>query len=211
MSSFIDKNFESITTTGFNDAEFRTIDPGKEFNDTVKLSSNVWDVTYSNKTVINWVEDCLDLCRVFSSRFYRLKLFPRGRNGITVKGASVGNNFWEIEFGCHGSECDIELGQFDNYWYPGRPPTSHNAFSARPDPSTTGSVIWGYPADAVDPEHPVKIILWDAETNTFDFKHVSIKRVPKYIWFPYFLFRYVSLRAENLIRRLRKLPAIATK
>lgn len=200
-SSFIDHNYISVADRlAFVDEKKDVLDPAEDaiapsaVNDTLKIS-NSSNVTIGNKTIVNYNEDCLDLCRVHSSAFYNLVLDPRGRNGVTVKGASS-NILLNVTLVAHGSECDIELGQFDNYWYPGRPPTRDVTIKAR---STDGQ--------------PVVVRLWDAElgeVNSF-IPGARIVRVPKYVWFPYFLFRYTQLRLENVVRRFRGLTPIRTK
>lgn len=160
-----------------------------EWPDTLKVS-NAHNVEVSNKTIRNWKEDCLDVVRVTTGSFLKLTLFPYGKNAITVKGASS----WVVlgfKLLANGRECDVEIGGFDNYWYPGRQPTRMTGVYV--DPS-------GLPA---------VVKLWDAEdTNVFG-PH-RIVRVPRYVWLPYFLYRYTLLRAGNLWRRLTKRPLIPT-
>lgn len=160
-----------------------------DWPDTLKVS-NASNVEVSNKTIRNWSEDCLDLVRVTNGYFFGLVLFPRGRNGITIKGASswVIVRFRLVE---RGRSCDVEIGAFDNYWYPGRPPTRQ--IGLYPDPNGYAPVVR----------------LWDATNVTVLGPH-RLMRVPKYVWFPYFLFRYALLRAGNLWRRLTKRPLIPT-
>lgn len=196
MSSFIDYNYRSITEDNFVDNTPEVIPkPGDSFrddpkgNDTLKLS-NCRNVVVSNKTIWNWREDCLDLCRVHGAVLSNLILYPLGPNGITVKGASS-DNLVEFALMRHGSRCDVELGQFDNYWYPGRPPTRD-----------THIVVLGVV--------PAKILLWDSTEPKVEGPH-TIRRIPKFVWFPYFLFRYTQLRLENVYRRIKKLPLIKTK
>jgi hypothetical protein len=190
MSSFIDKNYRSITTSYFEDLRPETLDPGPGYADTLKVS-NCSEVRIENKDLLNDGEDCLDLCRVSDSSFWKLVLTPRGKNGITIKGASSLVYVSFLLLG-HGSECDVELGQFDNYWYPGRKPTQFIHLH-------------------VDPEGETPIIrLWDADYPAVHGPH-RIVRIPKVVWFPYFLFRYTQLRVENIWRRITRQPLILTK
>lgn len=196
MSTFVDKNFRSYTESGTIDTVPELMDAGPEFNDTLKCSSNVRDLRIANKTVVNRKEDCVDLCRVYDGTFRNLTLRPKGENGITLKGASAGNYFPQLRFESHGKRCDIELGQFDNYWYPGRPATRGNVFEIE---------------DVAD-SAPIHVNIWDAEQNEISGPNrFTVTKVPKAVWLPYFLFRYSWLRVENLVRRLRGLTPIATK
>jgi hypothetical protein len=158
--------------------------------DTLKVSKAI-DVTVKNKMIRNWSEDCLDLVRVRDSIFEKFTLFPYGKNGITAKGASVG-----IQLGfkllANGRECDVELGQFDNYWYPGREPTREIYIT-------------------VDPAGKAALVrLWDAKDVVVTGPH-RLVREPKWKWYPYFLFRYAQIRVENVWRKLTKQPLIVTK
>jgi hypothetical protein len=195
-STFTDKNFHSIyEQDGYTDVEPETLNP-VGIDDTLKVGKSS-DVTIANKTVMNSGEDCVDLVRVHNSWFLHLTLWPFGRCGITVKGASTDIDFAALKFERHGRECDIEIGQFDNYWYPGRSPTVG---------------VDAYGPGMVDGT-PVRVRLWDAEVNECNFlfdSGVEIDRVPKWIWYPYFLFRYAQIRAENVYRKLRGRELIKT-
>ncbi len=83
-----------------------------------------------------------------------------------------------------GGKYDIELGQFDNYWKPGRPPTRNITVSlcARYD------------------NKPVRIICWDSEVPLVLSSNVKITKVPKFIWFPYFLFRYLLAHLKGTFK-----------
>lgn len=195
-STFTDQNFRSIhDQDGFTDVEPEVIDPAG-VDDSLKVSKST-GVMIANKTIFNRGEDCVDLVRVHRSWFLNFKLIPFGRCGITIKGASSEIDFAGLKFDRHGSECDIEIGQFDNYWYPGRPPTTDvDAYG----PGMTDGT-------------PVRVRLWDAEVDECDFlfdSGVEIKRIPKWIWFPYFLFQYTRIRVENVIRKIRNLEQIKT-
>jgi hypothetical protein len=126
---------------------------------------------------------------VHDSTFTGLRLNPLGPNAITIKGASSGI-LVHFYLESNGTRCDVELGQFDNYWYPGRPPTSDILLENRG------------PLRAL-------VLLWDATEPVTVGPH-QLRRIPKFVWFPYFLFRYMQLRLENVYRRLRKLPLIKT-
>jgi len=202
MSSFVDKDYRSINTSGFQDFAVEVIDPPHlysvhKFDNTLKLSSRIRDVLIANKEIYNYRQGCVDACRVSYSFLDRLTLHPFGDFGVKLKGSAVGNRFADLAFIRQAKKYEIELGQFDNYWYPGRAPTRMNSFRARP-------------TDEGDLQ--VRVILWDAdETNAFSFPNLKITRVPKFVWFPYFLLRYAQLRATNFIRKLAGKPVIPTK
>lgn len=183
-SSFVDKNYRSFD--GFVDLVDETsesLSPSSDFNDTYKLSHGI-GAKVANKHIVNRNEDCLDICRVFDARITDIVLEPFGRNGITVKGASRDVIINAVLL-CHGSECDLEVGQFDNYWYPGRAP----------------SVVSVNIASAVG--QPVRVRLWDGSLLSDHFSpSARVTRIPKAIWFPYFLFRYAQLRLTNVFLRL---------
>lgn len=193
---FVDKNFRSYTESDVFDIIAELLDAGPEFNDTLKCSDNARGLRVSNKTIVNRNEDCVDLCRVFDGTFRNLTLRPKGDNGITIKGASAGNYFPELRIESHGKRCDIEFGQFDNYWYPGRPATRSNVIEI---------------VEVTD-SRPVHVIFWDAEDNEVSSPtRLTYTRVPKWVWFPYFLFRYSWLRVENIYRKFRGMSPIKTK
>lgn len=196
IGGFVDRNFR-VVLAGTMDTDSETIDPGadNQVNDTLKLSRGA-PITIENKTIVSHREDCVDGVGVMYGTFRGLNLVPRGKNGITLKGAACRNLFTGLIFHGHGSEADIELGQFDNYWYPGRPATKNNRFSGYGQ--ADGSVV--------------RVRLWDADdTNQFTFDTgAKIIRVPKFIWFPYFLFRYAQLRATNVFLRLSGQKQIVT-
>lgn len=178
------------------DEVYETLVPNSDTDDTLKISK-CSAVTISNKTVHGGNEDCVDLVRVQESDFINLMLSPRN-NGITIKGASVGNEFIDLQFATRAATQEIEIGQFDNYWYPGRRPSERNYFSG---------------PGRLDGER-VRVVVWDGKVLDAQFAFdsgVEIKRVSKFIWYPYFLFQYARIRAENLIRKLRNQPLIVTK
>jgi hypothetical protein len=198
-SSFnTDKNYRSIyEQDGYSDLEPEVINV-TGYDDTLKVGKSQF-VNISNKTISNDGEDCVDLVRVKDSVFHTLELRPFGRNGLTVKGASSNVEFSDLKFGRHGKECDIELGQFDNYWYPGRPPTQ--------------KIIAHGPGMAGLFDDPIRVRVWDAEVRDAEFffdSGVKITRVPKWVWYPYFIFQYARIRVENVYRKLRNLEPIKT-
>lgn len=192
MSTFTDaKSFRYYLRDGEKDLTTERIDPQTSaYPDTVRVG-HVTGVVLANKTIVNYDEDCVDSVGGKNILLRNCSLSPKGRNGITVKGASEGFTAEGLTFNSHGRECDVELGAFDNGWYPGRPPTR-------------GTKLTGFGSADI---RKVLIKVWDAEDPVVSFPHVIV-RIPKWKWFPYCLFRYVWLRAENLYRRLRKMHLI---
>jgi hypothetical protein len=192
MSSFIDN--APLRAFVVSDIEDTTPEDlvSLDADDTVKVS-HCRGIFVANKSIANFVEDCLDVVCVSHSTFHNLTLAPHGRNGITVKDRSRSVYFVGLSFLSHGKECDVELGQFSNAWYPGAQPTS-DILLAGP-----GSL------DGL----PVKIRVWDATDPEVRFPHV-IQRVPKWMWFPYFCSRYALLRITNFVRRLRNQELVDT-
>lgn len=100
-----------------------------------------------------------------------------GISTFTIKGAIDG---WRIVWSLigRGKETDIELGQFDNSWYWGRPPTRN------------GLIYGCHSADG----KPIKVTCWNATPPKVFSSDVKIVRVPKIIWLPYFCWRYIRHR-----------------
>jgi hypothetical protein len=90
---------------------------------------------------------------------------------VTVKGAIDGATF-------SGCVIDgvVELGQYDNYWAPGRAPTRNVTLDACT--SSTGC--------------PITVICWDAKPPVLLNTTAKIVRVPKLIWLVYFYFRRLT-------------------
>lgn len=98
------------------------------------------------------------------------------RGSVTIKGAIDG---WTMESNVHHSF--IEVGQFDNYWFPGRPPTRNGIINLCSSPSG-----------------PITVRLWDAERPMIVNTLAKVTKVPWFIWFPYFLSRYIQVRKQGL-------------
>jgi hypothetical protein len=75
-------------------------------------------------------------------------------------------------------QTDIELGQFDNYWTPGRKPTRNGLIKACV--SEDGS--------------PIRVTCWNADKPEVVGSNVKIRHIPWIIWFPYFCWRYLTTR-----------------
>jgi len=151
-----------------NAAEWQAPPDPLAYDDLVK-GSNVSHLCVSGLTIPASREDSID--------------FVRGKNyvvqhcnvagSITAKGSIDGLSL----YGCCISGT-IELGQYDNYWSRGRAPTRMVSLvnCCSPDGS------------------PIRLKLWDAEMPRIEGTEVSVTRIPKWIWFPYFLFRSLTNR-----------------
>ena len=179
MSGLNDRNWKSYGP----DDSGRTIGPADWVAPTADLLPNLDDLfKVSNSNDLTAVgldipasanEDSVDAVRF--ENFRMLNCIVRG--SITLKGAG-----WKFLF----KECVIwgtlEIGKYDNYWYPGRPPTQNGLL----DRVTTGT------------ESELKVVLWDATEPLFVATRAHVVKMPKIIWLPYFLSQYVWVRLVNL-------------
>lgn len=141
------------------------LDP-ENWDDLVKCS-NCTGLVVSGLTIPASREDSIDCVRGGN---YTVQNCAIG-GSVTVKGAING-------FTLYGSVVSgtIELGQYDNYWKPGRAPTQNVSI-----------------LDCTSPDgSPIRVKVWDAEVPFARNTNVRITKVPKWIWFPYFLFRRLT-------------------
>ena len=141
------------------------LDP-ENWDDLLKCS-DVSGLVVSGLTIPASREDSIDCVR---GDGYTVQNCTVG-GSVTVKGAING-------FTIYGSCASgtIELGQYDNYWKPGRAPTQN--ISILDTTSPDGS--------------PIRVKIWDAEEPFCQNSNVKITKVPKWIWWPYFLFRRLT-------------------
>lgn len=193
-----DKNYEShageigtvIAARAFPEIGLSALD----YSDILKFS-NCTDIVVDGCTIQGGKEDCIDAVRGSNYTIRNTTLLPR-HNGITLKGSIDGALIENIEFDGHGADCDIDIGQFDNYWWIGRQPTRNvvirNVYCAN------GS--------------PVKVRLWDAANPVIEKSNVQIIRIPKIIWWPYFVFRAAQTRGiRNVAKPVNPTMFITTK
>lgn len=181
MSGTKDTNWRSFVGPQDNN---RTVTPLDWTNpivpsnwDDIFKCSHVDNLTANGLTISGGSrEDSVDAVQGSNYRW----LFCTILGSVTLKGAIKG---WRIEGGTVVGP--IVLGQFDKYWYWGRPPTREGEIHA----VTTGKGT------------PLEIWVWDATVPTVTATPVRIRRVPKLVWLPYFCFRYVYIRAVALITR----------
>ena len=174
-----DKNYESHVTENGTVIENRTIPDGVDpsgYSDILKFS-NCIGATVNNCTIHGGKEDCIDAVRGSLYTIKNTNLHPV-HNGITIKGSVDGVVLENLVFETHGKDCDIEFGQFDNYWWIGRPPTRDIVIR---------NVM---PVDG----KPVVVKLWDSTVPEVYNSNVKIVKIPKFIWWPYFVFRAAQTR-----------------
>ena len=193
-----DKNYYSIADQSdviIGDTIFPNGDVNPlEYSDIVKLSYAT-NITIKGCTIHGGKEDCIDAVRGTNYTIKNTDLYP-AHNGITLKGSIDGAKIDNIEFKTHGRDCDIELGQYDNYWYVGRPPTRN---------------VTLHNVNSYD-DAPVIVKLWDAAAPTVTNSNVKIVRIPKLIWFPYFVFRAIQTRGiKNICKPVDSNTFIKTK
>ena len=193
-----DKNFESHATEDGTLITGRMI-PEKEINsldysDILKFS-NCKNIIVDNCIIEGGKEDCIDAVRGSNYLIRNSNLSPF-HNGITLKGSIDGVRIENVIFDGHGKDCDIDIGQFDNYWWIGRKPTRNIQISK---------------VKSADGK-PVIVRLWDAEAPAVIDSNVKIIRVPKFIWWPYFVFRAAQTRGyKNVTTPVADSTFIKTK
>ena len=137
-----------------------------DYDDLLK-ASNCTGLVISGLTIPASREDSIDCVR--GSNYLIESCTIQG--SVTVKGAIEG-----FELNNCVISGTVELGQYDNYWFKGRAPTRYVRLvnCCSPDGS------------------PIRVKLWDAEIALIAGTNVKITRIPKWIWWPYFLFRRLT-------------------
>ena len=149
------------------------LDP-ENYDDIMKFS-DCSDAVAISKRIRAGRENCIDAVRGHNYLFVDCHLeHGAGVSAVTIKGAINGWKFKECTIG-HGKQTDIELGQFDNYWYPGRP-------------ATTNGII---DTCRSNDDKPIKVTCWNADKPYVVASNVKIVKIPWIIWFPYFTFCYI--------------------
>jgi hypothetical protein len=137
----------------------------------------------------------VDIVRGSNYTLRNCTLFPF-HNGITIKGSVDGVLLENLTLDGHGKDCDIDIGQFDNYWWIGRAPTRN--VTIRNVQSADG--------------RPVVLRLWDATMPKIIDSNVKVVRIPKIIWWPYFVFRAAQTRGiKNVAAPVDSSTFIKTK
>jgi hypothetical protein len=191
-----DKNLESYAGEDGTLISNRVIAPDDwtQISDVLKFS-NCTNVTVDGCTIEGGKEDCIDAVRGSDYIFHNLTLAPR-KNGITLKGSIDNYLIEDVTFISSGSDCDMEFGQYDNYWYIGRKPTRNGRISF---------------TKSVDGKQLV-LKLWDAEMPVITDSDIKVVKIPKIIWWPYFVFRAIQTRGiKNIFKPVEAGTFIKTK
>lgn len=190
--SDIDVNFESYGHKTGLIIESRTIPPPgtnpKAYSDILKFS-NCTTTVVNNCTIFSGNENASDAVRGEGYLWQNCDFVTTSPSfgALTIKGSINGWTLDNCRFNGKGDKYDVEVGQFGSYWRPGHPPT-RNGF--------------------IKNCSPLYLQLWDAEVPTITNTTVKIHKIPKIIWFSYFLFRYVQIRITNAlgITKIRTTP-----
>ena len=183
-----DTNFESHWQTTGLIVEDRTIPPmgvnPKSYSDILKFSDCTTTVI-SGCSILGGNENCSDAVRGEGYLWQNCDFIVTSPSygALTIKGSISGWKIDSCRFNGHGDVFDVEVGQFGSYWKPGDPPTRNGTIS-----NCTSS-----------DGKPVLVTLWNADAPTVIDSNVKIRKYPKIIWFPYFLFRYVQIRITNAL------------
>ena len=191
-----DKNFESHVQEDGILIEDRVIAPEhiEQYSDILKFS-NCTNITVNKCRIEGGKEDAIDAVRGSNYTISSTTLVPK-HNGITLKGSIDGYIIQNVTFETHGKDCDIDIGQYDNYYFIGRKPTRHGNIT---------NVI-------SDDGKPVVIRLWDATMPNIFNSNVKVIKVPKFIWWPYFVFRAIQTRGiKNIFKPVEANSFIKTK
>ena len=191
-----DKNLESHAGEDGTVISNRVIAPDDwtQISDVLKFS-NCTNIVVDGCTIEGGKEDCIDAVRGSNYTFNNIVLGPR-KNGITLKGAIAGYTIRDASFISSGSDCDMEFGQYDNYWYIGRPPTRNGKISLTKSVSGKQLVLK----------------LWDAEMPEIVDSNIKVVKIPKIIWWPYFVFRAIQTRGiKNIFKPVEAGTFIKTK
>ena len=156
---------------------FNPIDP-ENYDDIMKFS-NCTNVVVDNKTIIPGRENCVDAVRG-SNYLWNLchMISGAGVATMTIKGAIDGWTLRSCYIGEAKSRTDMEIGQFDNYWHPGRKPT-RNGLIEDCESFTLA---------------PIRVVVWDSEIPKIVNSNVRIFKIPAIVWFPYFTLRWIMVK-----------------
>ena len=191
-----DKNLESYASKDGTVVSNRVIAPDDwtQISDTLKFS-NCTNITVDGCTIEGGKEDCIDAVRGSDYIFNNLTLAPR-KNGITIKGSVDNYLIEDVTFISSGTNCDMEFGQYDNYWYIGRKPTRNGRIALTKSVSGKQLVLK----------------LWDAEVPVITDSNIKVVKIPKIVWWPYFVFRAIQTRGiKNIFKPVEAGSFIKTK
>jgi len=175
MSGTRDNNWRSYVGPADNG---RTITPAdwqppanpKAYADGLK-GSRLRNFTVAGLTIPDFAEDSIDF--VQGAGYVIRDCTTHG--SITIKGAVEGFSIQDT-----ATAGTVELGQYDNYWHPGRAPTR-------------GGLI----LNLTSPRgHRPRVKLWDATLPEIVGSAVDLIVVPRAVVLAYFYFRHLTNRAR---------------
>lgn len=111
-----DYNYRSYSDCQDVLIENETIKPENclEYDDILKFSKAEY-VVVKNSQIWGGKEDCVDMNRYCKDICIKdTTLFPRGKYGVTIKGGSNRITLKNINFYWHGSEVDIDIGNWSD-------------------------------------------------------------------------------------------------
>jgi len=169
-----DKNWLSYYGDNPDTSDFQNPSDPKDWDDIAKFY-RCTNVIFRGHSVEPGRENCIDATGCTNIEWSECAFKAgAGISAFTIKGAT---DDWRIvgsKIG-HGKETDVELGQFDNSWYFKRPPTRN------------GLIFDCCSNDGA----PIRVTCWNAEPPQVINSNVKIRRVPIWIWLPYFCWRYI--------------------
>lgn len=171
MPNTTDTNWRSYVGPQDNDRlvtseDWQAPSDPKQWDDLFKCS-NVSDLEARGLTIPASREDSIDCVRGSGYSFQSCTI----EGSVTVKGAIEG-----FELNNCVISGTVELGQYDNYWVKGRAPTRNVSL-----------------LNCCSPDgEPIRVKLWDAEMPVVQNTNVKITKIPKWIWWPYFIFRRLT-------------------
>lgn len=179
-----DTNYRSYYGEKFLTVENEEISPpsGKEYSFSDILKFSICEtVLVANVRILGGTENSIDCVRGSNYSILGCSFFGALQGGVVAKGSIEGFTLGECHFGSKSKKFDVELGQYDNYWYPGRPPT--RVVTIR-NLTTAGG-------------RPVRVMVWDSEMPTVINTNVKITKVPRLIVLLYFYWRHYTRKLFN--------------
>jgi hypothetical protein len=178
MSGTKDTNWRSYTGISPDTSGFANPPDPQNYDDIFKFS-NCENVIACKLEIAAGRENNVDAVRGSCYTFAYLNLLSgAGVATMTIKGSINNLKIANCTIGRSNGSCEIELGQFDKYWYPGRLPTRNIVIES---------------CESSDGK-PIRIDLWDADSPSVFMSTVRIRRIPKLVWFPYFCVRWLWIR-----------------
>ena len=172
-----DANWQSYYGNNPDTSGFVNPPNPQDYDDIMKFS-DCTNAVINGRYIVAGRENCVDAVRGANYEWRACSLASgAGVSAVTIKGSIDGWRFIGCTIG-RGKQTDIELGQFDNYWTPGRKPTRNGLIKACV--SEDGS--------------PIRVTCWNADKPEVIASNVKIRQIPWIIWFPYFCWRYLMTR-----------------